>query len=148
MKTTIRRIHDREQRFYEGPLQTPCIEWPGKRHRNGYGQLGRKTAHRVAYECAHGPIPDGLHVLHRCDNPPCINPEHLFLGTHHDNMIDSMLKGRNPIMMRALQTHCVNGHPLDEANTYRRPDTGTRRCRACNALRSSSYKAHQKARMR
>lgn len=66
---------------------TPCVEWTGCRDKDGYG-VGRldgrkQPAHRVAWQQAHGPIPVGLLVLHRCDNPPCINVEHLFLGKTH-----------------------------------------------------------------
>ena len=74
-----------------------CVIWTGycNAARGGYGITGRrKRAHRVAWEKAFGEIPDGLHVLHRCDNPPCVNPEHLFLGTHADNMRDMCDKGR------------------------------------------------------
>lgn len=76
-----------------------CWPWHGASLR-GYGKfhsrsLNRQTyAHRWAYEFARGPIPDGLHVLHRCDNPPCCNPDHLFLGTHLDNVADMVAKGR------------------------------------------------------
>ncbi len=76
-----------------------CWTWQTKsRNYHGYGVLrdhGRNLlAHRVSWETFKGPIPAGLWVLHRCDNPPCINPEHLFLGTVRDNQLDSMKKGR------------------------------------------------------
>ncbi len=78
-----------------------CKVWTGARYRDGYGQVHLQSkphkcakAHRVAWQLANGPIPDGLHVLHRCDNPPCINPEHLFLGTQQDNNRDRDAKGR------------------------------------------------------
>lgn len=65
----------------------------------GYGQIsnprgGTKRAHRIVYRELRGPIPKGLCVLHGCDNPPCCNPEHLFLGTRTDNMADKVAKGR------------------------------------------------------
>lgn len=75
-----------------------CHEWQGLRNNHGYGRvsvLGWPVyLHRLIYQAAHGLIPDGLHVLHRCDNPSCIRPEHLFLGTHRDNMADMVTKGR------------------------------------------------------
>ena len=75
-----------------------CIEWLGYRCPQGYGRVwidGKYTgAHRAAWEQFNGPIPIGLCVLHRCDNPPCINPRHLFVGTHQDNMADRDRKGR------------------------------------------------------
>lgn len=78
-----------------------CVEFTGARTEHGYGRLSRggrgsgyERAHRVAWELANGPIPAGMWVLHRCDNPPCCNPKHLFLGTATDNVADMMAKGR------------------------------------------------------
>jgi hypothetical protein len=77
---------------------TPCIEWTGPLDGKGYGKQriqGRLVgSHRLAFAAAHGPIPVGLDVLHRCDNPPCVNPDHLFLGTAADNARDMVAKGR------------------------------------------------------
>lgn len=78
-----------------------CWEFQGYRHwESGYGQIGtgedRKitATHRAAWMVTYGAIPDGLFVLHKCDNRPCCNPDHLFLGTHTDNMRDMWAKGR------------------------------------------------------
>lgn len=74
-----------------------CWLWTGKRMWQGYGMVwdGRtRRAHRVAYELENGRIPAGMLVLHSCDNPPCVKPAHLFLGTQQDNMDDKVAKGR------------------------------------------------------
>lgn len=75
-----------------------CWEWQGHCVPNGYGSLrvnGKDTGtHRFAYTISVGPIPDGLFVLHTCDNPPCCNPAHLWLGTNQDNMDDMARKDR------------------------------------------------------
>jgi len=88
-----------------------CWVWTASRHRFGYGLLvkeqsttkkrGRhRTAHRLSWELHNGAIPKGLSVLHHCDNPPCVNPAHLFLGTQADNNRDMFAKGRNKIGRR------------------------------------------------
>lgn len=81
-------------------LPTGCWEWQGYRLPSGHGQIegaDRRvtTTHRAAWETTFGPIPDGLLVRHKCDNPPCVNPEHLELGTAADNSRDAVERGRN-----------------------------------------------------
>lgn len=71
-----------------------CWEWTGHRYMNGYGCVAQRSAHRVSFEINKGPIPDGLIVMHSCDNRPCVNPAHLSLGTMSDNTRDMDRKGR------------------------------------------------------
>jgi hypothetical protein len=75
-----------------------CWEWTAAKRRFGYGAMNiagvQMGAHRIAWELFNGPIPDGLHACHHCDNPSCVNPSHIFLGTHADNMADRKAKGR------------------------------------------------------
>lgn len=77
---------------------TDCLNWHKSLTKGGYGQIGRKmpNVHRLAWEYLFGAIPTGLYVLHRCDNPKCYNPHHLFLGTQRDNLKDMASKGRSP----------------------------------------------------
>lgn len=101
---------DRSQTFYNG---TRCWEWTEGQHKNGgygavwIGNKGRR-AHCVSYEIAYGDITsEKPFVLHHCDNPLCVNPQHLFLGTHQDNMADKVSKGRQA----HGETHGAYTHP-------------------------------------
>lgn len=89
-----------EVRFWEKVKRGPgCWPWQGTISAGRYGVLGRVGggniyAHRLSYELTNGPIPDGLQVMHTCDNPPCVNPAHLMVGSQRDNVADMCAKGR------------------------------------------------------
>ena len=92
-----------------------CWEWTACRNPSGYGMIiddERRTrlSHRIAWQLTNGPIPQGVCVLHRCDNPPCCNPGHLFLGARLDNNVDRAAKGRGSKGM------CIHTAKLTEEN--------------------------------
>lgn len=88
-----------------------CWEWTAGRDTNGYGNAklnGVRLAHRISYTLEVGDIPKGMHVLHKCDNPPCVNPEHLYLGTQVENNLDRDNRGRGARGERASTAKLTN----------------------------------------
>lgn len=91
---------------------TDCWEWQGGKNNVGYGMIrdehGMRTTHRVSYEEHKGNIPKGMCVCHSCDNPKCVNPDHLWLGTKKDNWQDMINKGRNNFVGVNIPTSCIH----------------------------------------
>jgi len=134
-----------------------CWTWTGARlpitkRQKGYGTfaisaLGRPVnAHRIAYALTYGEVPAGRLVMHRCDNPICVNPAHLMLGTHADNMADMDAKGRR-VHANTYKTHCINGHPLSDENVrrVRTPAGSARMCRICERARLVAFNEAKQA---
>lgn len=107
-KSTARTVHDIADRFWARVKKAPkgskgCWVWMGSTNK-GYGQIGCNgfskrplATHRVSWELHYGPIPKGKHVLHSCDNRPCVRPDHLFLGNQVINNADRKAKGRTAV---------------------------------------------------
>lgn len=125
-----------------------CWEWSGALNNRGYGQFqipGRcNYAHRFAYEEWVDDIPAGLELDHLCRNRACCNPAHLEPVTRSENVRRGLM-ARLSTDVDGLRTHCINGHPFNDENTYIRPDNGKRACRACKRERMRVYKARERA---
>src|SRR6188472_1332703 len=131
--------------------QGECLVFTGIRNGKGYGYIqqgaeSKKTlSHRVVWERHYGAIVPGLIICHTCDNPPCVNIDHLWLGDYKSNAAHMVEKGRhfNP---QSLKTHCNAGHPFDEKNTrvlVRSDGRASRMCRECQRLASARWRSRQ-----
>ena len=117
-----------------------CWLWTGSRTRNGYGEFSvggkRCSAHRWAYEEAHGPVPAGMEIDHLCRSRACVKATHLESVVHRENI----LRGAGPSAVNARKTHCIHGHVFSYENTYIKPN-GTRVCRPCRRHRQEAKRA-------
>ena len=133
-----------------------CWEWSGKRNDSGYGIVNAlrhgytgARAHRVMFELHVGPIPEGAEIRHKCDNPPCANPDHLEPGTHLMNMDDMTSRGRSPLAYENRENRCKNGHDMTAPGAFKivtpRDKRPYRTCIECARRRSREYQARQRA---
>lgn len=102
-----------------------CWEWQGHRGSAGHGQFaptrsGHVYAHRYSWAFHYGPIPSGMVVRHRCDNPPCVNPEHLILGTQAENIRDAALRGRTARGERGGMAKLTNAQVAEIRRRFQR----------------------------
>lgn len=120
-----------------------CWLWAASTY-GEYGQFAIELhyaigAHRASWLLHNGPIPDGLFVLHKCDVKICVNPDHLFLGTNQDNLVDYVTKNPGKIgAHNSAKTECVNGHAYTPDNTGRDP-RGHRFCLQCRRETALRY---------
>ena len=116
-------------------LDGQCWTYLGAKNEFGYAQTyyrgQRWMVHRLMYSLLVGPIPTGADLCHTCDNPACVNPDHLWPGTRQENMIDCVEKGRH---RSSAKTHCMRGHEFTQDNTYV-TKRGKRQCLACTRRR-------------
>jgi len=122
-----------------------CHIWKAAKDPQRYGKINinGKTirASRASYTIYNGEIPHGMVICHRCDNPPCVNPAHLFLGTISDNMKDAVAKGR---AKNTKKTHCPQGHAYLGDNVLLWKNGKARKCRLCATKNSQNYRSRKR----
>lgn len=127
-----------------------CWLWAGAIDKAGYGRMGVGGkvlyTHRLSYEFYVGPIPEGLHIDHICRVRSCLNPDHLEPVTCRENARRGNTGELSGAKQRA-KTHCPQGHPYDETNTYVDPNNGSRTCRKCHAERERRSQVKRRAAM-
>ena len=116
-----------------------CWLWQGRTDAKGYGRLQWRqmnfAAHRLSYAIHYGWYAPWILILHRCDTPACWRPDHLFLGTHQDNVDDMIAKGHYKGRVPNLRPRCKHGHEYTSESSYVHPKNGHRICRECSRIR-------------
>lgn len=129
-----------------------CWPWRGVTQNRGYGVITFRgvemVASRAVMAAIHGPIPHGLIVCHKCDNPPCVNPAHLFVGTYTDNVQDMIKKGRHFKGGGTKLLYCRKGLHLMSAARYVHPKSGATLCGLCMHERVNRWRREKDAKAR
>lgn len=135
MESVIEKMNEK---FFENVIKTDdCWLWIGSKASTGYGDFRsnnvRYKAHRYSYLIHYGKLPNKF-ICHKCNNPLCVNPSHLYAGDALNNVSDMIKAGRQN---NQVKTHCPNGHEYTPDNTYIHKN-GSRRCKSCAKLYSKN----------